>query len=137
MEFLTPALIAQVSDAAEPFMRRDVFQGNFFGHPWSITPWKLIGYTGTLMFAGRWFVQFWAARRARRAVLPMLFWYMSLAGSAMTLSYFIWGKNDSVGILGNLFPGFVALYNVYLELSHKRGVESGAETAVETKTDKE
>jgi lipid-A-disaccharide synthase-like uncharacterized protein len=73
------------------------------------------------MFAGRWLVQFLASRRARRAVLPMLFWYMSLAGSMMTLAYFIWGKNDSVGIIGNLFPAFVALYNISLELRHRRG----------------
>ena len=29
--------------------------------------------------------------------------------------YFIFGKNDSVGILSNLFPLFVALYNLYLD----------------------
>jgi len=30
------------------------------------------------------------------------------------LCYFIFGKNDSVGILSNLFPFTVALYNLYL-----------------------
>ena len=29
---------------------------------------------------------------------------MSILGSALLLSYFIWGKNDSVGVLSNLFP---------------------------------
>ena len=29
-----------------------------------MSPWKLIGLTGALMFGTRWFVQFWATRRA-------------------------------------------------------------------------
>jgi lipid-A-disaccharide synthase-like uncharacterized protein len=117
---MDPSVLAQVAAPAESFMHRVVFDGSFFGHAWSVTPWKLVGYTGTFMFAGRWLVQFLASRKARRTVMPMLFWYMSLCGSMMILSYFIWGKNDSVGILGNLFPAFVALYNIYLEVSHRR-----------------
>ena len=84
-----------------------------------ITTWKLIGYVGALMFGGRWLVQFVASKRAGKPVIPRLFWYMSVVGSLMTLSYFVWGKNDSVGILGNLFPSFVALYNLWLDISHR------------------
>ena len=36
--------------------------------------------------------------------MPRIFWIMSVLGSALLLSYFIWGKNDSVGVLSNLFP---------------------------------
>jgi lipid-A-disaccharide synthase-like uncharacterized protein len=32
----------------------------------------------------------------------------------LLLSYFIWGKNDSVGVLSNLFPMMVALYNLFM-----------------------
>ena len=45
---------------------------------------------------------------------------MSISGSLLLLSYFIFGKNDSVGILSNLFPAGVAGYNLYLDLTHKR-----------------
>jgi hypothetical protein len=31
---------------------------------------------------------------------------MSLAGSFLLLAYFIWGRNDSVGIISNLFPAW-------------------------------
>jgi lipid-A-disaccharide synthase-like uncharacterized protein len=41
---------------------------------------------------------------------------MSVGGSLLLLAYFTWGKNDSVGILSNLFPVFIASYNLYLEL---------------------
>ena len=35
-----------------------------------MSPWKLIGLTGALMFGGRWLVQFIASRRARQAGDP-------------------------------------------------------------------
>lgn len=84
-----------------------------------MSPWKLIGWVGALMFGSRWLVQFVASRRARRPVIPRAFWYMSIVGSLMTLSYFIWGKNDSVGILQNLFPMFTALYSLRLDIQHR------------------
>jgi lipid-A-disaccharide synthase-like uncharacterized protein len=76
-----------------------------------ITPWKLIGYLGVLLFAGRWVVQLIETGRQGRPAFPSMFWLMSIAGSSLLLIYFIWGKNDSVGVLSNLFPMAVALYN--------------------------
>jgi lipid-A-disaccharide synthase-like uncharacterized protein len=74
-----------------------------------MTGWKLIGYVGALMFGGRWLVQFIASKRAGKPVIPRLFWYMSVVGSLMTLSYFLFSaKQDSVGVLQNLFPAFTA-----------------------------
>jgi lipid-A-disaccharide synthase-like uncharacterized protein len=85
-----------------------------------VTPWKLIGYLGVLLFAGRWIVQVAATQKHGRPVIPGLFWSMSIAGSALLLAYFIWGKNDSVGILSNLFPMSVAIYNLVMQ---KRAAE--------------
>jgi len=93
---------------------------SFFGHSLVITGWKILGYGASLLFAGRWVVQFVASRRHGRPTMPGLFWYMSIVGSLFLLAYFIWGKNDSVGILSNLFPTGVALYNLYLHETHKR-----------------
>jgi len=89
-------------------------------HGLVITPWKLIGYLGVGLFAGRWFVQILASRTQGRPVVPHAFWYMSLSGSLLLLLYFVFGKNDSVGILSNLFPCFVALYNLLLEVKARR-----------------
>ena len=83
------------------------------------TPWKLIGLTGAAFFGVRWLIQFVASKRAGRPVIPRLFWYMSILGSLMTLSYFIFGKNDAVGILQNLFPSFTACYSLYLDIRHR------------------
>ncbi|MGF1677885.1 MAG: lipid-A-disaccharide synthase N-terminal domain-containing protein [Candidatus Methylacidiphilales bacterium] len=81
---------------------------------------KIIGLFGMLLFTGRWVVQVIASRRHRRPVVPRLFWYMSLSGSVLLLSYFVFGKNDSIGILSNLFPMVIALYNLYLDITHHR-----------------
>jgi lipid-A-disaccharide synthase-like uncharacterized protein len=86
-----------------------------------ITGWKLVGYLGVTLFAGRWFVQMAYSRRHGRPVVPTVFWIMSISGSLLLLAYFVLGKNDSVGILSNLFPGAVAVYNLVLDLQHKRG----------------
>ena len=37
-------------------------------------------------------------------------------GSAMVTSYFIWGKNDAVGVLTNLLPASVAFYNLVMDI---------------------
>ena len=88
-------------------------------HGWIVTPWKILGFIGVFMFGGRWLVQFLASRRVGRPVIPRLFWYMSICGSLLQLSYFIFGKNDSVGVLSNLFPTFTAFYNLWLEMKHR------------------
>ncbi len=87
-----------------------------------LTPWKTIGLAGAAMFSGRWFLQLYASRKHKKPMIPRAFWYLSLAGSLCSLSYFVWGKNDSVGILQNLFPVFIAGYNVYLDITHHRKI---------------
>lgn len=100
------------------FMHAPIFEGDIFGNPLVVTPWKMVGYTGVALFGGRWFVQLAASRRNRKVTMPRAFWIMSLTGSACLLSYFIFGKNDSVGILSNLLPSFVAAYNLFLDVNH-------------------
>jgi lipid-A-disaccharide synthase-like uncharacterized protein len=80
-----------------------------------VTPWKIVGYVGVLTFAGRWVVQVMASHRSGEPTVPRVFWYMSLTGSLLLLSYFVFGKNDSVGILSNLFPASIAAYNLLLD----------------------
>jgi lipid-A-disaccharide synthase-like uncharacterized protein len=89
-------------------------------HGVTITPWKIIGLCGTVLFTARWFVQFYATKKNKRVTVPMSFWYLSVAGSVMTLGYFIWGKNDSVGIIQTAFPMLVSIYNVFAHLREHR-----------------
>jgi lipid-A-disaccharide synthase-like uncharacterized protein len=91
----------------------------------TLTPWKLVGYLGVGLFAGRWFVQLYYSRKHGKPVVPTVFWLMSISGSLLLLAYFTFGKNDSVGILSNLFPAAVAGYNLYLDVTHKRSQREG------------
>ena len=94
--------------------------GSFLGI--SLNVGKVIGFTGVFLFTGRWFVQLAASHVSSKPVFPRAFWYMSMAGSLLVLFYFVFGKNDSVGILANLFPFLVASYNLFLDITHKKSV---------------
>ncbi|HEY7138474.1 MAG TPA: lipid-A-disaccharide synthase N-terminal domain-containing protein [Methylomirabilota bacterium] len=92
----------------------------------TLTPWKLVGYLGLVLFTGRWLVQLYASRAEGKPTVPRMFWYMSVTGSLLLLAYFTWGKNDSVGVLSNLFPALIAAYNLYLDFrGAPRGSASG------------
>ena len=93
-------------------------------HSIGVTPWKLVGYIGVLLFTSRWFVQMYATKRLGRVHMPRAFWWLSVAGSLMLVSYFTFGKNDSVGVLSNLFPVFVSVYNLVVDFRHRRDRES-------------
>ena len=72
------------------------------------------------MFGGRGAIQFVATRRHGKPVIPRLFWYMSLIGSALTLAYFVFSaKQDAVGVVQNLFPSFTAGYSLWLDIRHR------------------
>lgn len=85
-----------------------------------ITPWKLVGYLGILLFGGRWLVQLVASRVAGRPIVPPLFWYMSMSGNLLLLGYFAFGIHDVVGTVANLFPAFIAAYNLSLDARNRR-----------------
>ncbi len=107
---------------AEPvsFMNRAFHVTEFFGHEVTFTPWKMVGYAGVVMFGGRWLPQLLASRKAKMVRMPRILWVMSVFVSFCLLSYFTFGKNDSVGVLSNLFPACVATYNLVLDIRHVR-----------------
>lgn len=84
---------------------------------WSLTPayekaWLAIGLTGQLMFSARWIIQWVASERVRQSVVPSTFWYFSLLGGLLVLSYGI-HKLDPVIILGQ-FGVLIYARNIYL-----------------------
>ena len=83
-----------------------------------MSPWKLIGLVGALMFGGRWLVQFIASKRHGKAGDPAPVLVHEHPRQPDDAGYFIFGKNDAVGILQNLFPSFTACYSLYLDIRH-------------------
>ena len=61
--------------------------------------WTTFGFVGQMLFTGRFVVQWWCTERARRSVMPRGFWYLSIVGSLMLLTYAV-AVLDPVIILG-------------------------------------
>ena len=61
--------------------------------------WLLIGFSGQLLFTSRFLVQWIASERAKRSIVPLAFWWFSLAGGATLLAYALW-RRDPVFAVG-------------------------------------
>jgi lipid-A-disaccharide synthase-like uncharacterized protein len=81
--------------------------------------WLGIGLFGQLLFTGRMVVQWIASERKGTSVVPPMFWWMSLVGSLLLLSYFLW-RRDPIGLLGQAFGSFVYLRNIIWILEGKK-----------------
>ncbi len=67
--------------------------------------WVVIGFAGQGLFFGRFILQWIASERAQRSVIPVAFWWFSLGGSLIVLSYAIY-RQDIVFIVGQS-SGFI------------------------------
>ena len=79
--------------------------------------WLAIGMIGQLLFMARFLVQWIVSEQRKRSVIPVAFWYLSLSGSLVLLSYAI-HKRDPVFILGQSCGVFIYVRN--LVLLHRR-----------------
>lgn len=75
--------------------------------------WLIVGFTAQALFSLRFLIQWIATERAGRSVIPMAFWYFSLSGGAMLLSYAIY-RADPVFIVGQAAGLLVYSRNVYI-----------------------
>lgn len=75
--------------------------------------WVCIGLFGQLMFTGRFLVQWIASERARKSVMPIVFWYFSLGGGMILLSYALY-RRDPVFVLGQSMGVVIYLRNLWL-----------------------
>jgi lipid-A-disaccharide synthase-like uncharacterized protein len=75
--------------------------------------WVGIGLAGQACFFSRFLVQWIASERKKRSVVPRAFWYLSISGGLILLSYSLW-RRDPVFILGQSVGLFVYLRNLVL-----------------------
>ena len=85
--------------------------------------WIGIGFTGQLLFTSRFLVQWIASERRRESVVPVAFWWFSLAGGVTLLSYALW-RHDPVFILGQAMG--LVVYARNLALIHAKNREAAA-----------
>jgi lipid-A-disaccharide synthase-like uncharacterized protein len=88
--------------------------------------WVGIGFLGQFVFAARFIIQWVSSERSRRSVIPIEFWYLSLAGGAVMTIYAI-HRRDPVFVVGQGSGLFVYIRNLMLIRRHKGGIGPGEE----------
>ncbi len=81
-------------------------------------PMAIVGLVGQAVFSSRFLVQWIVSEKEKKSVIPNSFWFLSIAGSAMTLVYAIW-RRDPVFTLAQSFGMVVYVRNIMLIRQHK------------------
>ncbi len=75
--------------------------------------WIAIGFAGQFLFMMRFLWQWIQSERQKRSIIPIAFWYFSLAGGMTLLAYAI-HRRDPVFITGQTLGVFVYVRNLVL-----------------------
>ncbi len=94
--------------------------GDTFGN--SSLLWQAVGWTGNACFFSRFLVQWYATEKKQQVVVPVAFWWLSLAGSLCILSYAIMHKPDAVFICANAFNWIPYLRNLVIHRRQHRSL---------------
>ncbi|PSC02781.1 hypothetical protein SLNSH_22320 [Alsobacter soli] len=80
--------------------------------------WLAFGVMAQLLFTARFLVQWIASERAGKSVMPMAFWFFSVAGGVMTLVYGL-VRREPVIIMGQALSVFIYVRNMMLILKER------------------
>ena len=75
--------------------------------------WLVIGFTGQAIFTARFLAQWVASERKKDSVVPVAFWWLSLAGGLTLLCYAV-HREDPVIIVGQSMGVFIYVRNLML-----------------------
>lgn len=81
--------------------------------------WLVIGIFGQALFASRFIVQWLYSEKAKRVVVPTIFWWISLAGGLVLTAYAI-HKRDLVFTMGQFSGLFIYSRNLWMLHTAKR-----------------
>ena len=87
--------------------------------------WLILGFTAQLLFTSRMLVQWYSSEKAKKSVMPVLFWYFSVFGSILLLAYAIY-RQDPVFILGQSAGLIVYFRNLWLIYKEKAKAKKDA-----------
>ncbi len=80
----------------------------------------ILGFLGQGLFSGRFFVQWIASERQGKSVVPLPFWYFSIGGGVLLLTYAIL-KKDPVFIVGQAGGLVIYVRNLFLVYKERSG----------------
>lgn len=86
--------------------------------------WLLFGIVAQLLFTARFLVQWLASEKQGQSVMPLAFWYFSMAGGMMTLVYGI-VRREPIIIMGQVLAVFIYLRNLILIFRNRRKASAG------------
>ena len=75
--------------------------------------WLIIGFIAQGIFGTRFLIQWICSERKKQSYIPLIFWYVSIAGGLMLLCYAI-HRRDPVFILGQSMGIIVYTRNLIL-----------------------
>lgn len=81
--------------------------------------WTIFGFVAQGVFFLRFVVQWIASEREGKSIIPLAFWYLSIAGALMILVYAM-VRRDPVFIVGQAIALAIYLRNIHL---HKNTVQ--------------
>lgn len=81
--------------------------------------WIAIGFFAQAMFSARFLIQWIASERAGRSVVPVAFWFFSIAGGAMLFVYAL-SRQDPVFIAGQGAGLLIYVRNLFLISRERR-----------------
>lgn len=80
--------------------------------------WVVVGLVGQLLFSMRFIIQWLASEKAKKSVVPEVFWWFSIGGGLILLAYAI-HRRDPVFILGQCTGIFIYARNLWLVHAEK------------------
>ena len=86
--------------------------------------WLIFGIVAQVLFAMRFVVQWIASEKAGKSVMPIAFWFFSMAGGTLTLIYGL-VKREPIIILGQVLAIFIYIRNLQLIIKDRRRVKAG------------
>ena len=75
--------------------------------------WLIIGFVGQALFGARFIIQWVVSEKKGESTIPLAFWYCSIGGAIVLLSYAIY-KQDPVFIVGQSLGSIVYVRNLIL-----------------------
>ncbi|MEM0909146.1 MAG: lipid-A-disaccharide synthase N-terminal domain-containing protein [Pseudomonadota bacterium] len=81
--------------------------------------WIAIGFFAQAMFSARFLIQWIASERAGRSVVPIAFWFFSIAGGSILFVYALY-RQDPVFIAGQGAGLFIYARNLWLIFRERR-----------------
>jgi lipid-A-disaccharide synthase-like uncharacterized protein len=88
--------------------------------------WIIIGLVGQAMFFLRFLIQWIVSERKKQSVIPIQFWFLSIAGSLILLLYAMHRK-DPVFIIGQSTGSLIYIRNLILIYRKERAIPNGAQ----------